>query len=335
MTKFPLVELSGSPEEIGYQHGKLLKDRIHQAIKFYHGIFKKPESEIFDHAMHFKEVISQFKQDYATEIEAIAKGAECDPLWIYALNARSEILTMFVTECTVVYEPQNRLLAQNWDWAQKLEELAVIMKIHYPNGRKLVMMTEPGIIGKIGFNDRGFGVCLNYLKSPYTLDGLPIHVMLRALLDTDSLDAASDLAAKHSDGKSGNILIATDEGKSINFEFDGKETVRTQPQDKYVHTNHYLTNLQLNIEEEQLASSYSRYDRAVQIVSGDFVGIDAVKSLLADKESVDLPICRVYLPHEEIGDSGTVCSIVMDLPQRIMHITPGNPFEFDYIQVDL
>ena len=33
--KFPVVDVTGSPEEIGTQHGKLLKNRINRVIEFY------------------------------------------------------------------------------------------------------------------------------------------------------------------------------------------------------------------------------------------------------------------------------------------------------------
>ncbi len=33
--KFPLITLSGTPEEIGTQHGELLKDKIHSTVTWY------------------------------------------------------------------------------------------------------------------------------------------------------------------------------------------------------------------------------------------------------------------------------------------------------------
>ena len=99
--------------------------------------------------------VSEYSAGYAEEIEGIAQGAAVDPLDIYALNARSEILALPAQECTALCFPDARLLGQNWDWAQDLEELAVLMRIVRSDGHRILMLTEPGMIGKIGMNSAG------------------------------------------------------------------------------------------------------------------------------------------------------------------------------------
>ena len=39
-------------------------------------------------AQKFRKVIENYHSGYAQEIEAIAKAAQVDPLWIFALNSR-------------------------------------------------------------------------------------------------------------------------------------------------------------------------------------------------------------------------------------------------------
>jgi isopenicillin-N N-acyltransferase-like protein len=43
-----------------------------------------------------------------------------------------------------------------------------VQKIIRPDGHQLIQLTEPGILGKIGMNSAGVGVCLNILAA-----GLP------------------------------------------------------------------------------------------------------------------------------------------------------------------
>ncbi|MHA2170463.1 MAG: C45 family autoproteolytic acyltransferase/hydrolase, partial [Candidatus Kariarchaeaceae archaeon] len=104
--KFPFIRLSGTPSEIGLQHGKLLKNRIIKTIDYYRRVFKFDQSKVLEQAAHFREQIAELSQDYMREIEGIAKGATVNPLWIYALNARTEILrnaNIFMSECTALY----------------------------------------------------------------------------------------------------------------------------------------------------------------------------------------------------------------------------------------
>ena len=158
-----VIEKTHAGERAYDIYSRLLKDRIFKVIEFYQGIFKRNESEIFEVAKVFKKRIKDFNPAYCVEIEAIAEGAEVDPLWIYALNARTEIITRFINECTAFYFSGSGILSQNWDWAEELEELVVIMKITRPDGHSILQMTEPGIIGKIGFKTSNLGVTLNIL----------------------------------------------------------------------------------------------------------------------------------------------------------------------------
>ncbi|MHA2183730.1 MAG: C45 family autoproteolytic acyltransferase/hydrolase, partial [Promethearchaeota archaeon] len=169
--KFPILDVTGSSEEIGTQHGKLLKNRINQAIEFYTDVSKNLDEDgresnrkyILNSAKNFKNKIRAYNSDYSIEIESIAEAADVDPLWIYAINSRSEIMSNMddgSTECTALYFNNPPVLGQNWDWAADFEDLALIMRLTKPDGHKILQVTEPGMLGKIGFNNSGIGVCL-------------------------------------------------------------------------------------------------------------------------------------------------------------------------------
>lgn len=160
------ITVSGSPEEIGFQHGKLLAESIHQVIDFYKPIFisnLSSEASVLAAAERFKARIKAFNPNYIKEIDHISLGAEVtEPLWLYALNSRTELaLTKNLNECTAIVFPEHNMIGQTWDWAQRLEGHFVVMEIQFPSGHKLTQLTEAGIIGKIGFNNCGLGVTLN------------------------------------------------------------------------------------------------------------------------------------------------------------------------------
>lgn len=335
MVNFPLIELSGSPREIGLAHGKQLKERIKKTLAFYKTIFKKEDKLILEQAAHFQKIITKTFPQYAEEIEAIAQGAELDPLWIYALNARTEILSFGTQECTVAYFKESAILGENWDWAETLESLAVLLKITRPDGHTILMMTEPGIIGKIGLNSAGLGVTLNLLECPAKLDGVPIHVMLRAILDSPSLTEAQSVILRAPNGKASNVLIGDAHGNSLDVEFAGKDLFMLNPPESiFVHTNHYLATP--FPKKENLASSHARYERATTLskkLSGKTMA--EMKQLLLDQENKELPICRPYLPSKYTSSIGTICSIIMDLRKREMQITKGSPLKQKFEKINI
>jgi hypothetical protein len=53
-----------------------------------------------------------------------------------------------------------------------MRELIVVLEIRRPGFPTILMMTEPGIIGKIGFNSAGLGVALNWLTCGQPLFGV-------------------------------------------------------------------------------------------------------------------------------------------------------------------
>jgi isopenicillin-N N-acyltransferase-like protein len=346
--KFPVVDITGNPEEIGKQHGKLLKNRINRVIEFYSDVTKKLDEDgresnrkyILNSARNFKNVIRAYNPDYSTEIEAIAEASEVDPLWIYAINSRSEIISNMEngsTECTALYFKNPRVLGQNWDWAADFEDLAFIMRLTKPDGHKIIQVTEPGMIGKIGFNNSGLGVCLNFLRVNEELNGLPIHIILRAMLDSKTIEEAKNLANNIGKGRSGNILIGDKNGKYQDIEFGGSEVYFLEGENNhFVHTNHFLKNEKLNSKPELLLSSFNRYKIASKLAKSNRTQtLELMKSILLDDSDSELPICRKFIPGEVMEKVGTVCTILMDLNREEMHITKGSPLRNPFTKISL
>jgi isopenicillin-N N-acyltransferase-like protein len=327
--KFPVMTLRGDSHEIGYQHGRFLKERIHSTVKWYRMIIGREENELNGIIDHFKSIINGKYPHYGEEIEAIAEGAEIDSKWIYMLNSRSEIMTTFRNECTALYFRKSAILGQNWDWAEELENLAVILKIYQNDKPQIIMMTEPGIIGKIGFNSAGIGACLNFLDSGKPCKNtVPVHILLRAILETNSIYNVQDILNAALMGKSANILVGDSSGAFIDVEFANEEVYYpSTEEDVFIHTNHYFENQKLNSDLEKLASSFARYETATNLAKNVSHGsIEEMKAILLNSSRKDLPICRPYVEDPDLGNVGTICSLIMDLKKLQMHITLGNPF---------
>lgn len=331
-TAFPEVTISGDARDRGYRHGQCLAQAIAETIAFYARIFRQPRQVIFQRAEHFKRLIQNYRQEYAIEIEAIAEGADVDPLWIYALNSRTELLSLDANECTALYFQRSGILGQNWDWGKALEGLAVVLRIQRPDGHRISMLTEPGIIGKIGMNSVGIGVCLNILRlSKTSLDGLPIHIVLRAILDARTLEEARQWIAAAGFGKASNIMLGTADGRCLDVEFAGDEAFVVQPENGLlIHTNHYLVR-RVNPDRGPFRSSYARL-RAARQKTEELVddSITAMKSILLDRSNAELPIHRGYVLHPDVEEMGTVATLIMELKGWKFHIKKGNGSDAEF-----
>jgi isopenicillin-N N-acyltransferase like protein len=324
----PDVILRGGPEDRGALHGTHLREKIEGVVEFYGNYIGMREADVFVAARHFKKVIEDYSIEYAREITALADAAGIDPLWIFAVNARSEIAQFGQNECTAAFFPNTGLLGQTWDWFAAAKDLIAVVQIELPGGHTFVMMTEPGIIGKIGLNSAGLGVCLNYLTDPEDRRGLPIHILMRAILDSASIADAKQRIEAAGNGRSGNLLIGAADGDALSIEFRNAASY-VLPADKkvYLHTNHYRyrgCDL-VTGTPNQRENTRRRLARAENLVATfKHHSTDEMLELLSDCTDHEHPIYAPYREYEGIGTIGTVCTLMMDLPAKQLRLRRGN-----------
>lgn len=213
----PYISFNGeTPREIGHEHGSLLSKRIDEAIRIYREQFSKKknftEEKILNLCEEYHRGISAYSSDYCDELNSIAVASKQDPRWIVALNARLEILNHLnfgtLNECTVLYNRSKCQLAENWDWIEDFQRLVFINQI---KSKGILQMTEPGVLGKIGFNRYGVGVTLNFVDPPFQSSNslnIPLHISLRAVLDqAQNFDQAIEIFKKNGPGFGGHCLL--------------------------------------------------------------------------------------------------------------------------------
>jgi isopenicillin-N N-acyltransferase-like protein len=372
---FPLIELSGSARERGLQHGLQAKARVERSIATYARLFAYCGID-WQSAQRlgwaYRDLIGNLDPALLAEIEGIAEGSGRSVAEILALNARTEILPPNYPgephpdrssiaaanvksgvpdwgECTAVaVKPAlsatgKTLLAQNWDWLGAQRAAMVLLRVHEAEGASCLTLTEAGMLAKIGLNNRGFGVCLNILRSSDdgAHPGVPVHVLLRALLDRDSVADAVDFASALSFGASSNVLCADASGDTAALEFSprGLEVLRGA-EAALCHTNHFLAPAAAK-HQASLANSLSTVPRLARITTltqthkGKLSAAD-LQRMLRDESDGYLSICRS--PDPALAPEAcieTVASVVMNLNERVMHVAPDLPTRADYVRVSL
>ena len=342
--KLPLVRLTGSPEEIGAEHGTKLSDRIEKAFELYRTkLFAQwTDASLKATSLAFFERIQEFSEPYALELKAIASHARRELWEVVMLMSRTEILRSSTpNECTSLYFKESRILGQNWDWVEEFENLAVIFDVTRQDGFRFLALGEPGFV-KIGLNAAGVGVCLNILKCQAPTEGIPVHILLRKVLDSTSLNEGYHAISAAERATMSNILIADDSGKYFNLELAGNQLFalnsnEVEVNNVVVHTNGFLTSKGDKIHfPEETESSAARIVRARFLTSTQCGRHEAdMLKILLDQEG-NLPICRQS--ERNIFDGltyGTVSTVVMNLSERKLIFSQGNPRNgtFSYVSI--
>lgn len=335
---FPHFTFSGDARTRGLAYGGELSERIHATFARYHDrLFAKShltEPEFVARAERVRLIIDGFNHDFVTELDAIAEAAGMPRWQIYLLNARTEILNAEVGECTALCFPKSALLGQTWDWFDGFEELTVLVTYERPNGTRILAFTEPGMLAKIGFNSAGVGVCLNYLDNRHALDGVPVHILIRAILECDDVATARRAIERSGFGKSSHFLIADAAGSALSIEFMGATAAEVeQYRNAYLHTNHCIFPGAPADVTEATSSTAQRLVRArLLLESTDERSYAVLHRILTDEHGGDVGINNpfhpsVVFPGEQVGSCGT---FIMDLARAQIHVRKGpgetNPF---------
>ncbi|MEZ5651462.1 MAG: C45 family peptidase [Burkholderiaceae bacterium] len=350
-TRPPRIVLRGSARARGREYGTHMAERIERSLQAYRLLFETCRidwQQAVALARPLEVHVARHFPHLLEELHGIAEGCGADYGSLLALNSRTEILppnylalateglvSESADECTAFATARAGeavLLAQNWDWVGMQRDALVLIESHPDDGPAHLTVAEAGMLAKIGFNEHGFGVTLNILRSTRdgSQDGVPIHMLLRGLLDCRDLAQARERVAAMQFAGSSNVLMADAGGSIASLEASpaGARFVEAD-QGRLCHTNHFL-DPELAEHEANLASSLStevrlRTARACIDAVHD---VPTAVSLLSDTSCGLESICRfpdASLPlHARIE---TVLGVIMDLSDRTMHLSGAQPSE--------
>jgi isopenicillin-N N-acyltransferase-like protein len=283
------------------------------------------------------------------EIDGVAVGSGRQLEEILLINARTDILAIVEAEraarkipgCTALsLRGGDRLhpsivLAQNWDWDPLLSDAPVILRSYPTNQAAIVTLVEAGMIGKIGFNQYGLGVCLNFLS--HSTDGepgvigVPIHCLLRAVMNCTTIDEAVATVSAAPRCASANFLIAqhgSGDPRSLDLEISPLKVAAISDQKAgLVHTNHFLDpELAVGCTSGRGPSTMMRFEEATELV----VALEAVEPdpviraqrVLESRANLPYPISRHQNPDPS---SSTLAGIIMDLTSNRFIVASGAP----------
>jgi isopenicillin-N N-acyltransferase like protein len=353
VSSVPVVTLSGSPYNVGFEQGRSLRRQVQRNVVAYFEFFQDFGGHTSEEvrsmvARDYMPVVWERAPDLAKEMQGIAAGADVEPIEIAAINARTELMfndkTPGFSECTCLFVSPDRSqdghawLAQNWDFIPSLKDNAAVLVIDR-GSRVVVTLTEAGLVGKIGFNSLGLGVCVDLLVSAADAPrvGLPMHVLLRQLLErADDLESAMAIVATTERTSAYNCMLADASGKAESVELTSATGELVSPERGILaHSNCFLST-RLGKEDRlgQLVADTGDRLRSVRrrLEAGPAgISVEDIRATLSDHVGYPQSICR----HGGEFNMVTHASVIMDLSARRMLVAGGNPCEVDYHVVAL
>jgi isopenicillin-N N-acyltransferase-like protein len=253
------------------------------------------------------------------------------------------------------------LLGQNWDWHPDQRDAMVLLATRDERGFAVLALAEAGMLAKAGLNSAGLGVCVNMLgcdrdgldagrvsaAAPGDAAGVPYHVLLRAVLEADSLSWAIRTACRTPRNASINLLVgqagqSTVDGELIDLELVPGDVGWLNPVDGLLtHANHLETALPVrDTMKDWGGSSPFRSARARRLLAEAAADRKVAESDLAevfrDHASFPSAICRHVDERDgPLERSETVYSLMLDLDERTMGLAEGPPCQHDYTWLSL
>ena len=263
-------------------------------------------------------------------MKGIADGAGVDFLSILALNVRTEIAYGMMSDGCTAFAWKTKeasYLAQNWDWSYEQHDNIICAHITQSGKPTIHMMTEGGIVGKIGLNSAGVGVTLNAIQAKgVSFNKLPTHMALRTVLDSKSKEEAADKLRAAGVAAACHIQIADKDSGAVGFECTSEDIIELQQDDNGVttHSNHLIKEHKVD-GKLFLQDSPPRLSRIGKLIADTSKpSMQSLAELLKDEQGYPTAICRAQTEKSSIQ---TLFSIVMNLTQGYADVKMGRPTE--------
>ncbi len=348
----PVLELKGSPREIGRQHGEQVRELVHDNLRFYMNLWQHMggvgREKILSDVEAFVPFVERYDGDLVEEMRGIAEGAQLEFREVAALNARTELTFSCLPNtlkdssgggCTSfgllpeVTENGHLILGQNWDWRAEALQTCVVLRIEQANKPSIVMHAEAGTIGHRGINSSGLGVCINYIRteSDGFHPGLPFLIKLRGILNSTRMSDVLRMLMTYVGPNSMNMVIGHQGGEIVDVENLPNDLLFVYPQDGILtHANHFESPM-LRVRDtgkSTLPDTIFRSRRLRRLLSARSgrLNVESIREALTDHFSYPDSICRH--PDErspKVDQWQTLSSVIMDLTDLTLRYTDGPP----------
>jgi isopenicillin-N N-acyltransferase like protein len=355
--QLPVIEVSGSPSEIGYFHGEQCKERIQDALgKFLEYMrlnANLSKERLIELSSPYVPYANEYAPDLVEEMKGIARGSGLPFEEIFVWNSLStDVMELCLSSplpnpsgfgCTSLavsggLEAEAAFVAQNLDWPSNLQGNTILLRIHPRGGPKSLVLSVAGRLGFAGLNGHGVGLCVNKLSSSDNRIGVPNQLIFRKILQQRTIGESLGVLLYTKRAAGMNYVIMDKYGESINIE----ATATTSDllygfRGSVVHSNHYTAERLKPFERLPacFVDSIPRLNRVSRLLSGrqGKVSLDGIQEIFRDHANFPHSICRHSDERvHEFARMKTIASIITNPRTGKLWCAFGNPCESPYVE---
>lgn len=246
----PLVILKGTPYEIGYARGILLKDEIAEWVRNMHRIIRKksggtPIGKIWM-TRRSKAVETFLPEEYREELRGMSDAAEIDYDTLLMVNLLETVAHQFgCTSTAVICSDGTLLRSLNQDGKKSSPYLGSWTLVVYQplHGNAFISVCAPGFVGVwTGMNEKRltFGTHnISGARVPDSWKGISTATLNRMVLQysTTIQDAGAIIQQEHR--CTPRMFMVADSQQARNYEYDSKKIVyEDMVEEHLILTNH-------------------------------------------------------------------------------------------------
>jgi isopenicillin-N N-acyltransferase like protein len=341
----PVVECRGHGRQRGRAHGEALRPWIRALLERWdadaESRLRRPAATLVADLVGgsgFLAAIERHTPDLLEEVRGIAEGAGVAFERVLALNLMDEEWWMTAPAepreaCTLVAlageGERPTVLAQNMDLPVVMDGAQAILRTEDAGGCGAIL-TAAGMIGLMGVNPAGVGVCVNTLAMlRHSRGGLPVAFVMRGALEHSTAAEAAGFLARVPHASGQHYALADADGVA-GYECSAAGAVRSDAgSGRLCHTNHPLGSRDLDPARraEGGPDSHTRL-AAIEAAAADIASGGDCEAVLADRET---PLCVIPEPGRPWITFG---SIAAELGRTArVRIAPGPPDRTGWLDV--
>ena len=261
---FPLIEVSGSSYQMGYQHGAQAADLIQKYMLWIEKLTGKPRDWLCHNAIAFLPMMEALSRAFVEEVRGLADGADISFEEAVLCQARAEAGHLHEGGCTgfaltgSATVNGSPLAGQNQDLEPEYADVAILLHVKPADGRpRALIFTFAGQLGYSGMNQYGLAHFANALYDCQWRPGLPHYPLKRVMLEQRTIEDCVKLLKRHRTCSAANVVMCDGEGKIGDIEIRPEGIARFEDEhpDRRLHANHYLTPQVADYETNSLADS--------------------------------------------------------------------------------
>jgi isopenicillin-N N-acyltransferase like protein len=342
--RYAVVDVHGSPREMGRQHGEQRREVI--AREAVEGVerFAQARGVARRRALEMVGLFERQYRDFAPhlieEMEGVAEATGLSFLEVLYLNTRYNLVSL-PSGCTSfgvggdAGAAGTAIAGQNKDTAPLSADRMYLLRTNPDSGARIMLLTYPGEVGHIGMGIRGISVFGNSL---YTRDhpfGATENLVRRLMVEQETLEQCEAILRRVGTSGPGNWMVGEKSGRVADFEVVGHRYRRIDGGRGIItHANHVvhpdlLEDETYEARETESVPRYRRLREQLEAKAGSITAADC-REALRDHEHAPHSVCR-HAGSVHGSEIVTTSSLVADMGAGVLWIARGSPCRHEHV----